>query len=162
VILGVPTFTFIHVAVSLAGIGSGLVVVAGLLTARRLETWTAVFLATTVNTSVTGFGFPFVRLLPSHVVGIVSLVVLGAAIFARYGRDLGGAWRWIYAVGAVLALYLNVFVLIVQLFRKIPALAVLAPTESEPPFALTQLAALAVFAALGIAAAKRFHPDALG
>ena len=154
------TYTFVHVLLSLVGIGSGLVVLFGLLTARRLDAWTAVFLATTAATSATGFGFPFVHFLPSHGVGIVSLVVLAVATVARYAKQLAGAWRWVYAVSAVVALYLNVFVLIVQLFRKVPALFVLAPTQSEPPFAVTQLVVLLLFVALASGAAKRFRPGA--
>jgi len=151
------TFTLVHVAISLAGIVSGIVVCVGLLTAKRLNGWTALFLATTVATSVTGFGFPFERLLPSHVVGVVSLLVLGAAIFARYARHLASPWRLVYVGGAVLALYLNVFVLIVQLFLKVPALNALAPTQTEPPFVFAQLAALALFGAIGFFAVKRFR-----
>ncbi len=110
-------------------------------------------------TSATGFGFPFFAFLPSHGVGIVSLVVLAVAIIARYAKHLAGAWRWIYAVGAVVALYLNVFVLIVQLFRKVPALAAIAPTQSEPPFFVAQLLVMALFIWLGIAAVRRFHSE---
>lgn len=151
------TYTLIHVVISLLGIGSGLVVVYGLLTGRRLNGWTAFFLATTVATSVTGFGFPFERLLPSHKVGIISLVVLAVAILARYGRRLAGAWRWIYVVSAVMALYLNVFVGIVQAFQNVPSLKALAPTQSEPPFLLTQLVVLALFIGLAVMAALRFR-----
>lgn len=110
-------------------------------------------------TSVTGFLFPFHRLLPSHAVGIVSLIVLAAAIFARYGRHLVGSWRRIYVVSAVIALYLNVFVLVVQLFEKVPTLKVLAPTQSEPPFKITQLAVLALFIPVGILAAMKFRDE---
>src|SRR3954465_2504912 len=102
------TFTIVHVIISLIGIGSGFVVASGLLTAKRLDAWTAVFLASTLLTSVTGFGFPFAHLLPSHVVGLLSVVVLGGAILARYAFRLAGAWRAIYAIGAVVALYFNV------------------------------------------------------
>jgi len=159
-IFGMTTLTFVHVVVSLIGIGSGLVVAFGLLGSKRLDGWTAVFLTTTVATSVTGFGFPFVKFLPSHGVGIVSLIVLAIVILARYGKHLAGPWRWTYAAGAVVALYLNVFVLVVQLFRKVPALQAMAPTQSEPPFQVTQLAVLAVFVVVGVAAVKRFHPAA--
>jgi hypothetical protein len=158
-IFGMTTYTFVHVVLSLIGIGSGLVVVIGLFASKRLEAWTAVFLTTTVATSVTGFGFPFVKFLPSHGVGIVSLIVLAIAILARYGKHLAGPWRWTYAAGAVVALYLNVFVLIVQLFRKVPALQAMAPTQSEPPFQVAQLAVLALFVVMGVAAVKRFHPE---
>ena len=158
-ILGLQPFTFVHVVISLVGIASGLVVLFGLLAAKRLEGWTALFLVTTVATSVTGFGFPIDIILPSHIVGAISLVLLAAAILARYTFRLAGPWRYVYVIGAGIALYLNVFVLIVQLFQKVPALKALAPTQSEPPFALTQGAALAVFAALIIAALIRFHPE---
>jgi hypothetical protein len=115
------TYTFLHVLISLVGIGSGLIVMFGFLTGRQLNGMTAIFLLTTVLTSVTGFGFPFDHLLPSHIVGIISLVVLAVAIPARYVFHLARAWRWIYVVTAAVALYLNVFVLIVQLFEKVPA-----------------------------------------
>lgn len=151
------TFTIVHVVLSLVGIGSGFVVVFGLFASKRLNGWTAIFLASTVATSVTGFGFPFDHLLPSHVVGVISLLVLAAAIVARYARHLAGAWRRIYVIGAVIALYLNVFVLIVQLFQKVPALKAMAPTQSEPPFLITQLVALALFVVLGAVAAIRFR-----
>jgi hypothetical protein len=156
-IFSLATLTLVHVAISLAGIGSGLVVALGLLSGTRLDGWTAVFLATTVATSVTGFGFPFDHLLPSHIVACISLVVLAAAIFARYGRQLAGPWRRVYVIAAITALYLNVFVLVVQLFRRVPALEALAPTQSEPPFAVAQFAVLALFVALGVFAAIRFR-----
>ena len=118
------------------------------------------FLASTLATSLTGFGFPFERLLPSHIVGAISLVVLAAAIYSRYVRLMEGRWRSIYVVTAVVALYLNVFVLVVQLFLKVPALNALAPTQSEPPFAIAQTIVLLIFAALGVAAVKRFRMSA--
>ena len=151
------TYTFLHVLISLVGIGSGLIVMFGLLGGKRLDRWTGLFLATTVLTSVSGFGFPFDHLLPSHVVGLISLVVLAAAIAARYALRLAGPWRWIYVVGSGIALYLNVFVLVVQGFEKVPALKALAPTQKEPPFLVAQLVVLLIFAALIILAAKRFH-----
>ena len=157
-ILGLQPFTFVHVLISLVGIVSGFVVLFGLLGSKRLEGWTGLFLVTTVATSVTGFGFPIDVILPSHIVGIISLVVLAVAIIARYAFRLAGLWRSIYVIGAGIALYLNVFVLIVQLFRKVPALQALAPTQSEPPFALTQGAVLVVFVVTVIAATIRFHP----
>lgn len=148
-------YTLVHVLISLAGIASGLVVLGGLLKGQRLESWTRVFLVTTVATSVTGYGFPFEHLLPSHIVGAISLVVLAVAIYARYARRLAGVWRVIYVVTAVLALYLNVFVLVVQLFLKVAALHALAPTQSEPPFGIAQLTVLVLFLALGTLAARR-------
>jgi hypothetical protein len=156
-IFGMTTLTFVHVVLSLIGILSGLVVLFGLLTAKRLDGWTALFLTTTVLTSATGFLFPFHKLLPSHIVGIISLVLLAVAILARYALHLAGAWRWIYVVTAVIALYLNVFVLVVQAFLKVPALNDLAPTQSEPPFKITQLVVLALFVVLAIVAAIKFR-----
>src|SRR5215471_2094178 len=150
-------YTVFHVIISLLGILAGFVVIYGMLTADALDDWTKFFLVTTVATSVTGFFFPVQRLMPSHIVGIISLVVLAAAIYARYPGHLAGSWRWIYVVGAVLAQYLNVFVLIVQLFGKIPALKVLAPTQKEPPFKLAQLVNLILFVILGTFAVIRFH-----
>lgn len=149
-------YTIVHVAISLVAIAAGLVVVFGMLTGRRSGGWTPWFLWTTVATSATGYGFPFTQLLPSHIVGAISLVVLAVAIYALYSRRLAGVWRPIYVVSAVLALYLNVFVLIVQLFLKVPALHALAPTQAEPPFATSQLGVLVVFVALGVAATRRF------
>jgi hypothetical protein len=157
-IFGMTTYTLVHVVLSLVGILSGAIVLIGLLGARRLDGWTALFLATTVATSATGFGFPFVRLLPSHVIGIISLVVLAVAILALYVFRLAGAWRWIYVVSAMIAFYLNVFVLIFQAFLKVPSLQAMAPTQSEPPFLITQLAAMAVIVVLTIVAAIRFRP----
>jgi hypothetical protein len=152
-------YTFVHVVLSLAGIGTGFIVVYGLLTGKRLDGWTAIFLVTTVATSVTGFGFPFHKLLPSHIVGGISLVVLAVAILARYSFHLSGAWRWVYAVSAVLALYLNVFVAVVQAFLKVPALKALAPTQKEPPFLIAQLAVFIVFFGIAVLATKRFRTE---
>jgi hypothetical protein len=141
--------TIFHVAVSIAGIGSGFIVVYGLLISQRFDGWTQLFLWTTVATSLTGFLFPVHEFMPSHILGILSLIVLLVAILARYRFHLAGAWRKTYAITAITALYLNVFVLIVQLFRKVPALKALAPTQSEPPFQITQLAVLVIFVVLG-------------
>ena len=155
------TFTALHVVISVTGIVSGLVVMWGMLARRRLDRWTAVFLATTAATSVTGFLFPFQGFTPALGVGIISLVVLAVALLARYAGHLAGAWRWIYVVTASVALYFNVFVLVVQLFRRVPALKTLAPTQSEPPFAVIQFIVLALFVVLAIAASIRFRvaPD---
>ena len=154
-------FTKLHVVISLIGILSGLVVMFGLLAGLRLNRWTAVFLISTVATSVTGFFFPFHGLTPAIIVGIISLVLLTVAILARYARHLGGHWRWIYVVCAMTALYLNVFVLVVQLFQKVPALKAMAPTRSEPPFAVTQLVVLGLFVLLTIIAAIKFRGEQL-
>jgi len=160
-IFGMTPYTFIHVVISLVGIGSGVVVMVGLLTGRRLEGWTALFLLSTAATSLTGFGFPFDHLLPSHVVGIISLVALTVAAAARYVFNLPASWRWIYVAGVVISLYFNVFVLIVQLFLKVPAIHALAPTQDEPPFAIVQAAVLVLFVGLGIVAAIKAQPPAL-
>jgi hypothetical protein len=157
---GMTAFTFFHVVLSLVGILSGFVVFFGLVTGKRLNGWTGLFLTTTMATSVTGFLFPFHKFLPSHGVGIVSLIVLAVAIFARYGRGLAGAWRRTYVVNAVISLYLNFFVLIAQLFMKVPALKALAPTQSEPPFLVTQVAVMVIFIVLGFLAGKRFPAEA--
>jgi hypothetical protein len=155
------TFTQFHVAISLLGILSGLVVVIGLLTARRLDRWTALFLLSTLATSVTGFFFPFHGVTPAIIVGVLSIVLLAGAIVARYARGLVGAWRLVYVVTAMIALYLNVFVLIVQLFQNVPSLKALAPTQTEPAFLVMQLSALLVFVALTIAAAIRFRVESV-
>ena len=147
--------TVIHVVISLIGILSGLVVMFGMLARKRFDRWTVLFLATTVATSATGFFFPFHGFTPAIGVGIISLVVLAVAILARYVRHLAGAWRWIYVVSASAALYFNVFVLVVQLFQKVPDLKALAPTQSEPPFAATQFIVLIFFVVLAIAASIR-------
>lgn len=153
--LTLESFTRLHVAISLIGIVSGLITMFGMLSWKRRDGWAAIFLVSTVLTSVTGFMFPFDHLLPSHQVGIISLVVLAIVIVARYGTTLGGAWGWIYPIGCAIALYLNVVVLVVQSFEKIPALAALAPTQSELPFQLTQLVVFALFLWLTVAAVRR-------
>jgi hypothetical protein len=160
--MSLATFTLLHVVISLTGIGTGLAVMYGLLKGYRMDGLTAVFLITTALTSITGFLFPFTQLLPSHKVGILSLVLLAIAIPARYVLHLAGPWRLTYVVTAAMALYLNCFVLVVQLFMKVPALRALAPTQKEPPFLIAQLGVLALFVVLTILAAKRFRiPSAL-
>ena len=154
--LTIEAFTRVHVLVSLVGIASGLIVLFGLLARKRLDGWTVLFLATTAATSITGFAFPIDHLLPSHRVGVVSLVVLVVAIVARYGRHLAGAWRRIYVVSAAIALYLNVFVGVVQAFMKVPPLNPLAPHQTEPPFLIAQLVVFLLFVVLTVAAARRF------
>ena len=158
--MSLSTFTTVHVVISLAGILSGLVVVAGLLGNRRMDGWTALFLATTVATSVTGFFFPFHGLDPADYVGILSLLVLLLAILARYPQHLRGGWRKVYVITAVIALYFNCFVAVVQSFQKIPALHTFAPKGNEPPFAAAQLVLLVLFVVLGVMAARRFRPTA--
>jgi hypothetical protein len=157
--MSLSTFTTVHVLISLVGIGSGFAVLLGLFSAKRVNGLTALFLLTTVLTSLTGFGFPFIHLLPSHKIAIISLVVLAIAVLARYRFDMVGKWRSIYVVMAMIALYLNVFVLVFQSFEKVPALKAMAPRQSEPPFLVAQLAVMAIFIVLTIFAVKKFHPD---
>jgi len=152
-------FTLFHVAISLIGIFAGMVVVGGLLTGKFLDRWTTIFLTTTVATSVTGFMFPAHHLTPGHVVGFLSILVLGLAIYARYCRQLAGGWRKAYVAGAVTALFFNVFVAVVQAFEKVPALRALAPTQTEPAFKGTQLVVLIVFVILGVVAVVRFRKE---
>ena len=157
--MSTSTFTLVHVVLSLVGIFAGLVVLFGMFSSKRLDGWTALFLATTVLTSVTGFPFPRDHVLPCHIVGVISLVVLAIAIFALYLRHLAGPWRWVYVAGAVVALYLNIFVLVVQAFLKVPFLNALAPTQSDPPFIVMQLVVLGIFVVLGIVAVRLFRPQ---
>ncbi len=157
--LSTPTFTILHVVISLIGILSGLVVLLGMFGSKRLDGWAALFLATTILTSVTGFFFHSTSFGSPHVLGVLSLIVLAVATVALYIYHLAGPWRWIYVVCAALALYFNVFVGVVQAFQKLPLLRPLAPTQSEPPFLIVQLAVMVIFIVLGFMAAKRFHPE---
>ena len=161
-ILGMSTasFTLLHVVLSLVGIAAGLVLVAAMLRSNAARGWTALFLASTVLTSVTGFFFPRDQVLPSHVVGVISLLVLLIAIVALYGYRLARSWRWIYVVGAFVALWLNIFVLIAQAFQKVAFLKALAPTQSEPPFVIAQVIVLVVLVVFGFRALRFFHPEA--
>ena len=152
-----PLFTSFHVAISLIAIVSGLIVLYGLLTARRMRAMTALFLVTTIATSATGYFFHRDHVLPSHIVGAISLIVLAAACVALYAFHLRGGWRRVYVVTAVLALYLNVFVLVVQLFLKVPSLHALAPNGSEPPFVALQGVVLVAFVVLAVLALRRFR-----
>jgi hypothetical protein len=149
-------FTAFHVLLSLIGIVSGLVVLYGLLNAKAFPGWTAWFLTTTVATSATGFLFPFHGFKPSYAVGIFSLLALALSIAARYRYDLVGGWRKTYVISAVIALYFNVFVLIAQLFQKVPPLNALAPTGSEPPFLVAQIVVMVLFVVLGFRAVAEF------
>ncbi len=154
------TFTLVHVVLSLIGIAAGAVVVFGFISGKRLDGWNTLFLVTTVLTSVTGFMFPFEQVLPSHIVGAISLAVLAVALVALYRFHLAGPWRSVYVVAASVALYFNSFVGIVQAFQKIPVLKAMAPTQSEPPFLVAQLALLGVFILLGTRATRNFRPAA--
>ena len=156
--MSLSTFTLVHVVLSLVGIVAGLVVLFGMFGSKSLDGWTGLFLATTVLTSVTGYFFPSDRILPSHIVGAISLIVLAIALLALYARHLAGHWRWIDVVAATVALYLNVFVGVVQAFQKLPFLQQLAPNQSEPPFLIAQIAMLLIFIVLGALSIKRFHP----
>ena len=153
------SYTIIHTLISLIAIFTGLVVLLGMLGGKRLDGWTKWFLITAVATTVTGFFFPFHGFTPAIGLGIISLPFLALTIFARYSKHLAGAWRWIYAIGAVICLYFNLFVLVVQLFEKVPALHAMAPTQTESPFKLTQLCVLVVSVVLAIIAVIRFHPE---
>ena len=152
-------YTIIHTLISLVAIFTGLVVLLGLLGGKLLDGWTKWFLITAVATTITGFFFPFHGFTPAIGLGIISLPFLALTIFARYSGHLAGAWRWIYVIGAVICLYFDLFVLVVQLFEKVPALHAIAPTQTESPFKLTQLAVLVVSTLLAIVAVIRFRPE---
>jgi hypothetical protein len=156
--LSLSNFTTLHVVISLIGIVSGLVVLYGMLINNRLDGWTAVFLLSTVLTSVTGFLFPFTQILPSHIFGILSLAVLAPAILARYPFKLVGAWRWIYVTTSLFALYLNCFVLVVQIVLKVPGVKALVAPQGEPPFLIAQVPVLIAFIVLGFLAVRKFRP----
>jgi hypothetical protein len=159
-ILGMSTaaFTQFHVILSLIGIASGIVVALAMLAAQRVPALTALFLLTTLATSVTGFMFHFASFGPPEIVGAISIVVLAVAILALYYYKLAGSWRWIYVATAVFALYLNVFVGVVQAFQKVPSIHALAPTQTEPPFAVVQGIVLLGFIVLGVVTVKKFRP----
>src|SRR6266516_3031259 len=158
--MSLATFTLVHVIISLIGIAAGVVVMFGMLGSDRMPGLTAIFLLFTILTSATGFLFPFTQLLPSHMIGILSLVLLAIACIALYGMKLSGVWRSVYVVTAMTSLYLNVFVLIIQAFLKVPALHALAPSvpPSEPPFAIIQGIVLVFFVIVIIGAVRRFRP----
>jgi len=155
--LSLSTFTTVHVIISLIAIATGFVVLAGMLGGKSQAGWVGWFLATTVLTSVTGFMFPFTGFLPSHGVGVIALVILAVSLLALYAFRLAGAWRSVFVVSALISLYLNVFVLVVQGFLKVPALNALAPQGSEPPFLIAQIVVLAIFVGLIVLAVKRFR-----
>jgi hypothetical protein len=161
--LSLSTFVLVHVIISLIGIAAGFVVMFGMLGSNRMPGWTALFLLFTILTNVTGFLIPpllFDKLLPSHIIGILSLLLLAIACLALYGQNLSGAWRWVYVVTALLSLYLNTFVLVIQSFLKVGPLHALAPSvpPSEPPFAIAQGIVLVFFIIVIIGAVRRFHP----
>ena len=156
--ISLSLYTTIHVVISLIGIAAGFIALFEMMANKPLGFWNQIFLWTTIATSVTGFGFPFGGVTPGIIVGILSLIVLAVALLALYGRRLDGAWRWVYVLTAAIALWFNVFVLVVQSFQKIGFLQALAPTQSEPPFMLAQGVALVLTAGLGALAARKFHP----
>jgi hypothetical protein len=158
--MSLATYTLVHVIISLVAIASGLIVFLGMIGNKPMTALTAVFLATTVLTSVTGFFFPFAHVTPGIVVGVLSLIVLAVAIPARYAKQLAGGWRKTYVITSAIALWFNLFVLVVQSFQKVPSLHALAPSGNEPPFAIAQLLVLVIMAALTVCAAKRFHEPA--
>jgi hypothetical protein len=161
--MSLATFTMVHVIISLIAIASGFIVMFGMLGGKWMPGLTAIFLLFTILTSATGFLFPFTELLPSHMVGILSLVLLAIACLALYAMKLAGPWRWIYVLTALVSLYLNVFVLVIQAFLKVPALHALAPSvpPSEPPFAVVQGVVLVFFAVVIIGVWRRFRPAML-
>jgi len=159
-VFDLATYTAVHTVISLIALASGVVVVADLFAPRVRRSWTALFLVTAVLTSATGFGFPFHGVLPSHVLSAVALATLAAAIYALYAAHLSGFWRLTYAISVVANLFFLVFVGIVQAFGKIPILHGFAPNGNELPVTVSQVVALVIFVALGIAAAKVFHRSA--
>jgi hypothetical protein len=161
--MSLSTFVLVHVIISLVGIGAGFIVMFGMLGSRRMPGLTAIFLLLTILTSATGFLIPpllFEKLLPSHMIGVLSLILLAIACYALYGARLSGSWRWIYVLTALLAQYFNVFVLVIQSFLKVGPLHALAPSvpPSEPPFAIAQGIVLVFFIIVIIGAIRRFHP----
>jgi len=156
--MDLATLTAVHTGISLIAIVAGFPVMAGLSRGGVAPFWTPLFLVTAIATSVTGYFFPFNGVLPSHIVGAVALLILAVTLYAAYGAHYAGSWRWIYAAGIVASQFLLIFVLIAQAFAKVPLLKALAPTQSEPPFAIAQLIAFAIFVVLGFRAARRFTP----
>jgi hypothetical protein len=155
--MSLATYTIVHVIISLIAIGTGLIVLFGLLGGRLLKPWNGIFLVTTILTSVTGFFFSYTKITPGIILGILSLIVLAIALLALYAFHLNGGWRRTYAITALIALYFNIFVLVAQLFGKVPALHALAPTQTEPPFKIAQLLLLIFFIGVIVAAAKKFR-----
>jgi hypothetical protein len=156
--LSLAQFTFLHVALSLIGIGAGFFVMFGLLKSIELRLLTALFFLSTIGTSLTGFLFPNKTVTPGIVLGVLSMIVLILALFAQHGKKLAGVWRGVYVVSVCLAFYFNMFVLVAQAFAKVPALKAAAPTMASPAFGLAQLALLLIFVLLTIRAVKRYRP----
>jgi hypothetical protein len=154
-------YTLFHVVLSLVGIAAGFVIFYGMLRGQRLDRWTALFLSATIATSITGFGFPFNGITPGIILGVLSLIALAIAVWARYYRRMAGGWRTTFVISALVAQYFNVFVLIVQAFQKVPGLHALAPTQAEPPFAVAQGLNLLAFIISGFLCVHRFRGAAL-
>lgn len=157
--MSLARFTQVHVAISLVGIAAGFLMIFGMMAGKRMPLMTALFLITTVLTSVTGFMFPYHGVTPGIVIGILSLLLLLVALIARYAGHLNGGWRGFWVISAILAQYFNFFVLIVQSFEKFPSLHALAPTQKEMPFKLVQLVTLVVFIVLAVVSYRKFHPE---
>ena len=155
---GILILTIVHVAISLIGIGSGFVMIYGFVTNKRFDQSTTIFLATTILTSLTGFLFPIEKFTPGLAIGVLSLIALGVAVWARYRKQMAGPWRAAFVITAMISQYFNFAILIIQSFQKIRPLHDLAPTQAEPPFAVTQLTVLVLFIALTVAAIIRFRP----
>jgi hypothetical protein len=153
--MSVPAFTAVHTAISLIAIALGVPLLMAMFRSRFPAQLNAAFLGFTILTSVTGFFFPIVKVGPPHIVGVISLVVLAVSLVALYGRRLAGKWRGIYIGTAIFALYMNVFVLVAQIFAKVPPAHALAPTGTEPPFGIAQGVVLIVFVILGVRALRR-------
>jgi len=156
--LSLSAFTTFHVILSLVAMLAGIVVLLGMLAGVQLGFWSALFLATAILTSATGYLFPTSTLLPSQIVGAISLFALAIATWAIYVGHLRDSSRWLYVISVTFALYLDVFVGVVQSFQKLAFLRPLAPTQSEPPFIVAQVAVLVIFIAVGFFAIRRFHP----
>jgi hypothetical protein len=156
--LSVHTFTVIHVLISLVGIVAGVIVAFAMVQGKSVPGWTALALLALILTSVTGFFFHDPTFTPAEGVGVISLVVLAVAVIALYFLHLTGIWRWIYVITAMVAIYLNVFVGVIQAFEKIGFLEALAPHQTEPPFVVAQVVVLAIFVVLGFGALRKFHP----
>jgi hypothetical protein len=156
--LNLVQFTFLHVFLSLVGIGAGFFVIFGLLNSQRVRILTALFFLSTAGTSISGFFFPNKTITPGIVLGVLSVIALALAVVALYGKRLAGAWRAVYVISVCVAFYFNMFVLIAQAFAKVPELKAAAPTMASPAFGLAQLALLFIFVLLTIRAVKKYHP----
>jgi hypothetical protein len=159
--MGMPPLTLVHVIISLIGIASGFIVMFGMFAGKRLDGWTAIFLVLTILTSVTGFVFfPFEKITPGIILGVLSLVLLAVAVYARYPAKMAGGWRSAYVVTAILAQWFNVFVLIAQIFQKVPAAKALAPTPNAPAFLIIQTIVMVIFIVLIVMTVKKFRTAA--